>query len=225
MSAVAEAVETLSICLEPGDTSLPSCRSLPESEYRGTFYENPSYPLSIATLPHTGREYEMACSTCARQNVRASKRRGYEYLRIDRSEWEDDLHAIRSSAPERQGRAMPDAYMQRQSYSSDAWSEPHCLRHLITVHGVVGTEGHLAAYAQLIQCGEVVRFNTILGHWDKLKDQVVWMLVMEALKWHIDECDAAFALYYTHDSGDGPGLRYFKERFLFRPTHVHWEFA
>lgn len=225
MSAVAERIETLSIRLEQGDTPLLSCREIPESEYRGTFYATTTHPLSVALLPATGRDYEFGCSRVARQNARAAERRGYEYLRIDRAEWEDDLHDIRSSAPERQGRAMPDAYMERQLYGSDAWPEPHCKRHLITVHGVTDTHGRLVAYAQIVQCGEVARFNTILGHWDRLKDQVVWLLVLEALKWHIDECGAAFALYYTHDSGHGPGLRYFKERFGFRPAHVRWEFA
>jgi hypothetical protein len=87
---------------------------------------------------------------------------------------------------------------------------------------VTGADGRLVAYAQLIQCGEVARFNTILGHWDHLQDQVVWLLVMEAIKWHIDESRAAFALYYTHHSGHGPGLRYFKERFRFAPARVEW---
>lgn len=224
LTHAAESVASLVIGLDQGDTPLPSCASLPESEYRGTFYEAPPHPLSIATLPNTGHEYEMACSTCARQNARAAVRRGYEYLRIDRAEWEDDLHEIRSSAPERQGRAMHPAYMTRQTYSSDAWPEPHCKRHLYTVHGVTGANGRLAAYCQLVQCGEVARFNTILGHADLLKDQVVWLLVMEALKWHIDECGASYALYYTHESGHGDGLRYFKERFGFRPAEVTWEF-
>jgi hypothetical protein len=220
-----EDVALLSISLEQGDTDLSACQELPLSEYDGTFYSTTMHPLSIAVLLDTGHEYEMACSTCARQNARAAVRRGYEYLRIDRAEWEDDLHAIRSSAPIRQGRAMHPAYMMRQTYSSDVWPEPHCKRHLVTVHGVVGTDGHLAAYMQLVQCGEIVRVNTILGHWDKLKDQVVWLLVMEALKWHIDECGASYALYYTHDSGHGPGLRYFKERFGFRPAFASWEFS
>lgn len=219
-------VRDVSIRLEPGDTDLPGCRTLPEKEYGDTFYTKSARPLSIASLPATGHEYEMTdCSTCARQNARAAIRRGYEYLRIDRSEWEDDLHEIRSSARSRQGRAMPQAYMQRHSYSSDAWPEPHCKRHLVTVHGVVGANGRLAAYAQIVQCGEVIRFNTILGHWDFLKDQVVWLLVMELTKWHVDECGAAYSLYFTHDSGHGDGLRYFKERFGFRPAHVHWDFS
>ena len=77
----------------------------------------------------------------------------------------------------------------------------------------------------MVQCGEVTRVNTILGHWDYLDDQVVWLLVMAGFRWHIDECGSRYGLYYTHASGHGPGLRYFKERFGMRPTRARWVFA
>lgn len=221
----ADVVEDLTIRLEQGDTDLPDCWSLPEREYRATFYTAPKHPLSIAQLPATGHEYEYGCSIVARQNARTALKRDYRYERIDRADWEDDLHELRASAPERQGRAMPDAYMERQSYSSDRWPDPYCLRHLATVHGVIGADGRLAGYMQVVQCGEVVRLNTILGHADRLHDCVMWLLMMEAVTWHIDECAATFFLYYTHDSGHGPGLRYFKERLGYRPARVTWEFA
>jgi len=174
-------------------------------------------------LPATGADYEMGCSIVARQNARYAAKLGYRWQIIDRADWEDDLFEIRSSAPKRQGRGMPEAYMTRQVYGSDAWPEQHCTRHLITVHGVIGADDRLAGYCQVVQCGEVVRVNSILGHWDKLPDRVMWLLMMELIKWHIDECAAGYALYYTHLSGHGPGLRYWKERLGFRPSRVSWE--
>jgi len=215
----------LVIHLEQGDTALASCHDLPFREYGEGFYAAPSGALSIASLPDSGRAYEMGTSRVARQNARVAARAGYRYERIDRAEWEDDLHAVRASSGFRQGRPMPRAYLERQAYGSDAWPEPHCKRHLVTVHGIIGADGHLAAYAQVVQCGEIVRFNTILGHWDRLADRVVWLLFMELIRWHIDECAAGYALYYTHDSGHGGGLRYFKERLGFRPARVTWRFA
>lgn len=220
----ADQVLPITVQLEQGDTDLPGCWQLPETEYRDTYYTNPKYPLSVATLPNTGEEYEYGCSTVARQNARMSRRRGYQYQRIDRADWQDDLYALRSSAPFRQGREMPDAYMQPQAYPTDRWPDPHCLRHLRTVHGVVGPDGHLAGYTQIVQCGEIARVNTILGHADKLDDRVMWLLMLETIRWHIDECHARYFLYYTHLSGHGPGLRYWKERFGFRPVTVTWEF-
>lgn len=220
----ATAVETvlrLSIDVESDCRKTPDCEPFVLSEYSDTFYSNPGHPLSIAPLPATGDLYEYrTCSKVVRENARVSARRGFRYERIDRADWEDDLHAIRSSARERQGRTMPQAYLERQAYSHDVPSG--CPRHSATVHGVIGLDGHLVAYCQLMQCGEVVRFNTILGHADSLADRVVWLLVLEAIKWHIGECGARFALYYTHDSGHGPGLRYFKERFGFSAAEVEW---
>lgn len=217
-------VEPVTIRLEQGDTRHPDCSSLPEREYRTGFYAAPRHPLSVATLPDTGHGYEYGCSTVARQNARHAAATGYRHLLIDRADWADDLHAIRSSAPFRQGRDMPADYMAWRSYSSDAWPDGSCVRHRATVHGVAGPDGRLRGYMQVVQCGEVVRVNTILGHAEFLRDRVMWLLLVEAVKWHIDECAARFFLYYTHDSGHGPGLRYFKERLGFRPCRVEWEF-
>lgn len=216
---------SLTVRLEQGDTNLAACHDLPISEYRDTFYTDPFHALSVAVLPDTGTGYETGCSTVARQNARHAAKLGYRWQIIDRADWEDDLHAIRSSAPVRQGREMPEAYMTRQIYGSDAWPEAHCKRHLTTVHGVGGPDGRLAGYCQVVQCGEIFRVNSILGHWDHLPNRVMWLLMVELVKWHIDECGARFALYYTHLSGHGPGLRYWKERLGFRPTRVRWEFS
>jgi hypothetical protein len=218
----AKQILPLTIHLERGDTDLPDCRRLPRSEYDGTFYATTQHPLSIAVLPSDGHAYEYGCSIVSRQNARYAANHGFVYQRIDRADWEDDLYRIRSSAPFRQGRDMPHDYMTRQQYGSDAWPDPHCKRHLITIHGVVGPDNHLAGFMMVVQCGEVARVNTILGHADLLEQRVMWLLMVEAIKWHIDECAASYFLYYTHASGHGPGLRYFKERLGFRPHTVQW---
>lgn len=211
----------LTIHLMTADTDRPECTRLPHTEYAEGFYYAPKHDLSIATLPADPEAYEMGCSVVARQNARYANRHGYEHTLIDRSEWEDDLHAIRSSQRVRQGREMPAAYLERQTYSPDPIPDDPCLQHLVVVHGIV-KDDRLVAYAQMVQCGEITRVNQILGHWDHLPHRVVWLLVMELVKWHIVVCDARYALYYTHLSGHGPGLRYFKERLGFRPARVTW---
>jgi hypothetical protein len=213
----------LTVRLHTGDTDRDECVRLPHTEYGTGFYYSPDHDLSVAVLPETGHEYEYGCSTVARQNARYSERLGYRHMLIDRADWETDLYLIRSSQRVRQGREMPTAYLERQTYSSDAIPADHCPRHLTAVHGIVSDAGQLVAYAQVVQCGEIARVNSILGHWDHLPRRVVWLLVMEFVKWHIAHCDAKFALYYTHLSGHGPGLRYFKERLGFRPARVTWQ--
>lgn len=221
MSATAtKTVRHVAINLEASCS--PACEQMARADYDGTYYTHPPYPLSILELPGSGGEYEFAVSRVARYNARLATKRGYHHRLIDRADWTDDIHALRSSASFRQGRNMPDSYMHRQEYTPDVPAGAQCSRHLSVFHGVTSPDGHLVAYAHMVQCGEVVRFNTILGHWDHLDAQVVWLLVMETLKWHIDEHQVGFALYFTHDSGHGPGLRYFKERFGFRAANVEW---
>ena len=213
---MAEELRHLAVDLRQGDTELEECWRLPETEYRGTFYENPTGPLSIVEFPDTGDAYEtQTCSRVVRENASWCRRLGYRYRRIDRADHEDDLYEIRSSASHRQGRRMPPSYLERQSYGSDAWPEPHCKHHLSTVHGVLDEDCTLAGYCQVVQCGEIVRVNTILGHADRLHDRIMWLLMLETFKWHIDEYDARYGLYFTHDSGHGPGLQLLERAFRF----------
>jgi hypothetical protein len=225
VTATLDELQFVTVDLRQGDTELVACQTLPESEYRGTFYTKPKHPLSVVRFPSSSEEYEYrTCSRVVRENANWARRLGYRYERIDRADYEDDLYELRSSAAERQGRAMPPAYLERQSYGSDAWPNPHCIRHLVTVHGVLDEDGTLAGYCQMVQCGDIARVNTILGHADRLHDRVMWLLTLEMFKWHL-ECGAKFGLYYTHGSGHGPGLRYWKERFGLRPSRVEWVFA
>ena len=117
---------------------------------------------------------------------------------------------------------MPSAYLTYQEYGHDL--EPECERHGITVHGVIGADGHLAAYAQMVQCGDVTRVNTILGHAERNHDRVMWLLMLRTFQFHIGT-RARYGLYFTHASGHGDGLRYWKERFGMRPTRVTWGFV
>ena len=223
MTVVAELVR-VTVDLRQGDTERAVCRDLPLEEYGpGSFYGDCRDPLAIVEFPDTGDEYRGRCSRAVRENANYAHRLGYRHETIDRADWTDDLYEIRASAPVRQGRAMPAAYLRRQEYPHDP--EPDCAHHGYTVHGVIGPDERLAGYAQIVQCGEMARLNTIIGHADRLRDRVMWLLMLEAFRWHIDRCGARFGLYYTHDSGHGDGLRYWKERFGMRPTDATWGFA
>jgi GNAT superfamily N-acetyltransferase len=190
----------------------PSCAAHVEREYGADSFYNKHRELSVVDLPALG-------SRTSRYNSRRCERLGYSHRIIDRSEWEDDLHELRASAPARQGRAMPAAYLERQSYPPEPW--PECLLHMSVVHGVVGGDGHLRAYAQVVRSGDMARFNTILAHDAHMRDGVAWLLVSSLLDWHAER-GSTMAMYYTHDSGHGDGLRYFKERFGFRAAIMEW---
>lgn len=215
----ADELAHVSVDLEQGHSDLPECTALPESEYRHSFYANPKGPLSIARLSD---DYSASCSQVARTNAHWAQRLGYRHEIVDRADYEDDLYELRASAPARQGRAMPPAYLERQRYGHD--EPPRCPSHGYTVHGVLNEDGKLVAYCQIARCGEIARVNTILGHADYLHDRIVWLLFMELLPWH-QQRGARYALYYTHGSGHDGGLQYFKERLRFRPTVAEWVFA
>ena len=221
VTATLENVRTLAVDVSC-DAPIEGCELLAQTEYGQGFYAHPDAPLSIVEFPATGDEYAAQCSRAVRENANFARRLRHRHEIIDRADWEDDLFELRSSARERQGRPMHPAYMRRQSYPSDRWPDPHCKRHLTVFHGVVSKEGRLVAYCQVVECGDMARLNTILGHADYLPDRVMWLLTLEAFRWHIDECGARYGLYYTHDSGHGGGLRYFKERFGMRPTEAEW---
>jgi hypothetical protein len=201
----------------------PECLELAQREYgEKSFYNRSGHALSVVDLPHDSVAYRKACSKVVKENANRAERLGYRHQLIDRADYVDDLFELRSSQKIRQGRRMPDAYFERQVYSPDL--PPACRRHGSLIHGVLDDSGKLVAYCQLVQSGDVARFNTILGHAEYLDDRVTWLLVLKALQLHIDLCSAKFGLYYTHNSGHGEGLRYFKERFRFRPVDAEWLF-
>lgn len=209
-------MDRLTIDVGSCNLALPSCADLARSEYGpASFYAHPKSPLSVVDLD------DWIPSHVVGYNARRCTRLGYEYMpEIDRHKWIDDMHELRSSARERQGRPMPLAYMERFEYATDPM--PDCPRHGFVVHGIIDPAGHLVAYVQVYQCGDCARLNSILGHVAHLEAGVMWLLMLEALEYHRDESGARHGVYYTHESGHGGGLRYFKERLRFRQADVDW---
>lgn len=152
----------------------------------------------------------------ARKRAAHSRRLGYVSRPIDLSEHLDEVYAINTSLPERQGRQMTSAYRQRPT--RDRLPSYRCPRHRADEWGVMSPEGVLVAYLVLYLCGEVAMLNSILGHGDHLRDDVMYLLVLEALA-HVPL--PATVYYDRHDAGTD-GLRYFKERLGFQPARVEW---
>lgn len=209
-------MDELTIDVHSCDLQEPACSALAAQEYGvESFYRLHPSGLSVVDLD------DWRPSKVAGYNARRCERLGnYFKPEISRDEWAEDINELRASARERQGRAMPWSYLNPQEFARDPL--PRCPRHGYYVHGVVAPGAKLVAYAQIYQCGDAARVNTILGHAGFMEDGVVWLLLLRALEYHRDECDAAHGIYYTHDSGHGGGLRYFKERLGFRPASVKW---
>ena len=85
-------------------------------------------------------------------------------------------------------------------------------------------DGRLWAYANVVQCGEVMIFSKLLGHGERLDDGIMNLLVFEAAKRCRQESGTRYAVYHLADNGT-EGLQFFKRKMGFTGHLVHWELA
>jgi hypothetical protein len=77
----------------------------------------------------------------------------------------------------------------------------------------------LAAYSWVYRAGDLALVSQILGHADRLADEIMYLLV-EGIVAAESEL-GGFLVYNRYDSGTD-GLRFFKDRCGFVPTVVEW---
>lgn len=161
----------------------------------------------------------MAEHRTARKRATRASRRGYRFVAVRPEERVDELHAINTSMPERQGRPMSAGYQARPSYTPDPVYP--CLRHAVRRYGVEHQDGTLVAYLWLYRAGELALVSQILGHREHLENEVMYLLWAGMV-----ECESVepegFIIYNRHNSGTD-GLRFYKERVGLRETPVRWE--
>ncbi len=218
----------LTISFLRGDTPDPHC-----TEYPDRFYAKFTAPsrrdprigayedgCSILVTPPTFEAYWSApASYWMRQKVRRAGRDGFVFAPIERDQYLDDIYAINTSLPERQGRPMGDAYQQRPLPQGPLPDFP-CPRHALRQYGVL-REGHLYAYAWVYVIGEMCLFSTILGHGEQMKSGIMSLLIVEAVRDLMATAGLRYAMYNLHASGTD-GLRFFKEQMGFHPYRVTW---
>lgn len=207
---------TVTVSLE-GDCLALSCRDMAERTHDQLTSGRYTWPCSIMPLPADVSDWQAGHRT-ARKRAWAAERNGYRFATIDRSDYEDDIFEINTSAPQRQGRPMSDGYRARQTFATSP--DYPCYRHAICTYGILDAAGRLRAYTVVHRVGQLVMFSTIIGHADHLRRHVMYLLTREALA---DQAQhgSGFAFYNRHDSGT-EGLRFFKERVGFRPSRVDW---
>lgn len=176
---------------------------------------NGNYDWPVSVLRLEDFDAYLASHRTARKRAQRARNLGFQFDRIERSEHVDDIYAINTSMPERQGRPMTATYRDRPSFEP----LPHypCPRHRIDTWGVFAGDT-LVAYLVLHLSGELVLVSQILGHADYLQSDVMYLLVVEALR---RLPLPATVFYNRHDSGT-EGLRYFKTRLGFAPERVAW---
>lgn len=194
------------------------CAPLAAGLYGTLTRGNYTWPASILDL--SSMDEYLAEHRTARKRAARSRRRGYMFGPFERSDYVDDIHSINLSAPERQGKPMSKGYVDRPSF--EPLPDYPCARHAIRTYGVFRAAGRrLVAYLVLYLCGDIALVSQILGHDAYLADDIMYLLVVEALADTLERSGPTVVFYNRHDSGTD-GLRFFKERLGFRPERVEW---
>lgn len=186
-----------------------------------------AYPASIMPLPLDMEEH-LAEHRTFRKRAARCRNRGYRFAEIDRTKYEDDVFAINTSAPERQGRPMSEGYLAPVRFGPMEWP---CPRHGVHTYGVLrssrrpdtitgGPTEKLVAYTWIYRLGELVLVSQILGHDAHLADDVMYELARGALT--SEALNGPGTVFYNLHSSGTPGLRYFKEKLGLRPGRVEW---
>jgi hypothetical protein len=227
-----ESLPALAICLEYGDSPAEECKRLPRDLYArftapGKVYSGYGFlqvNVAILVLPDDIERdwWGSPQAKWMRQKVRRATKLGYEFRPFEHDDHRDEIYAINTSLPTRQGGRMSEAYRTPPADEppSTTWS---CPRHRRAYHGVF-KDGRLYAYANVVQCGEAMIFSRLLGHGEHLDDGIVNLLVYEAARHCRRESATRYAVYHLADNGT-EGLQFFKRKMGFIGHRVQWELA
>jgi hypothetical protein len=170
---------------------------------------------SVLALRGSVLDWQAAHRT-ARKRAWRAERFGYRFAEVARHEHVDDVFAVNTSMPERQGRPMSAGYLVPPSPTPDP--EYLCPLHGVHPYGVL-LDDELVAYLWCYRSGDLALVSSILGHAEHLRFDVMYLLMRGTIEAELDL--GGFLVYNRHDSGT-PGLRFYKERCGFEPTEVAW---
>jgi hypothetical protein len=193
-----------------------TCAPLISSELATLAKPMYSFGVSVMPIPHSIMGH-LAEHRTFRKRVLRAERLGYYVRPIDIAAEHDDIMAINTSAPERQGRPMDDSYVNKQRPSSGLPSYT-CPWHEVVAYGVCRGDT-VYGYAVMYRCGELLHVSQFLGHAEFLDDGIMFKLVKDILSAHEGRPGVLF--YNRHDSGTD-GLRWFKERIGLKAEDVKW---
>ena len=178
-----------------------------------------SKAVGVALLPlddFADVDAYLATRRTARKRVRRAARLGYSGAVFDPEERREELLAIHSSIPERQGRPIDAEYLDPDA----AWETGSHLDYV----GVFRA-GVLVAYGKVYYSGDVAGIVRIMGHGDHLDDGVMFLLTAEIVARVKSSHPHTRYLFYDMFFGATAGLRWFKTHLGFQPYYVRWKRA
>jgi hypothetical protein len=172
--------------------------------------------VGVALLPlgeYDDVEAYLANHRYARRRVRRAARLGYRASLFDPNERRGELLRIHASIPERQGRPIDAAYLDKSPTYELA---PH------REHLGIMRDDIIVAYSELEYAGEIVGTSRIMGHGDYLADGIMFFLVSSIVEHVKTVRPRTRYIYYDTFFGAGEGLRAFKRNTGFQPYYVRW---
>ena len=173
--------------------------------------------------------------------LRATARKGYHACQFMLVSHVADMHAIRTSMAFRAAGPVFDRWFLKPAHIAVPATEklpvasPCCPVHWTIWWGLFAPEpGHtqdgveigerMVAYVKVMRIGDVVHYNEIMGHRDRLNDSVMALLHHEIMRWLIEAGepaakDAKVLLYGAAEHG-GAGLLTWKKRAGFVPGRL-----
>jgi hypothetical protein len=155
----------------------------------------------------------LAGARFVRKRARRCSRLGYTVGLFDADARRDEVLAIHTSLPERQGRPIDPDYL-----------DPHAVARRGPNVDYLGVfrNGVVVAYARLDYVGDLAGMGRVMGHGDHLDDGVMAFL-MAGIVDHVKSTrPRAHYLFYDMFFGAPEGLRAFKTHLGFRPYRVRW---
>lgn len=178
------------------------------------------FGVALCTLPQSFDDYLRDIEAAGRRNYKKAVREGCSFRRIQFNDHLDEIKEIRQSSEFRQGRRMPDSYLNdNMQPCTDPPSRNHW--HDYAYFGVF-LEGKLVAYAGCLISGEMASIGHILGNAQFLELGVVPFLIVELARYLQQHHPAVRYYLYGTYFGAGESLRRFKRKFLFMPHRVTW---
>lgn len=176
---------------------------------------------AMLRIPQTQANYLERIGDKARNMIRKALREGYVYRKVDPNDYLDDVLAIRTSDPVRQGKPIPDYYKVRPTQMIDEPFCNGCGLHGEDFYGVF-KDGKLVAYTTIFFYGELGQVNHILGHVDHLQDGVMNLLLSETVREVIEHRPWVRAInyLYPHASKSNTGIGLFKRSIGFLPERL-----
>jgi hypothetical protein len=210
----------LEVQLGSGSVAAAAYRSLTARHPRYPFFACKTVGVELIDVRRF-QDFDKYLATVGGKNStayyrRRALRKGYSFVRINKNDHVEEIHAINTSASMRQGHPMEKEYIK---FKARFPIEKDWL-----YLGIKNDQGRLVAYLDISCIGEVAYVGPILGHAAFLKDGIMYLLFAEAIRLLMDKKSVRYFMYDTYFGGTD-GLRLFKKRIGFQPFHVRWRMS